>query len=234
MKHSIRLLAAAGVSLLAVATASAADLPSRRMAPVAAPVAFVPAFSWTGFYVGLQGGYQWASTGGSYNTVPAGVPVAYSYDPKGWLFGGHLGYNYQINQVVFGLEGDVEWSNVKRSHIAAAGIYHQTQIDWQASLRARLGLAVDRALIYVTGGLAYADMNYSQGNLGLAPNIAYSKSKFGYTVGAGVEYAFTNNITGRVEYRYTDFGRVSAANAAWTDSAKTDAHAVRVGASYKF
>ncbi|MGL4322959.1 MAG: outer membrane protein [Beijerinckiaceae bacterium] len=237
MKSSLRLLAAAGVSLLAVATASAADLPSRKFAPVA-PVAYAPAFSWTGFYAGLQGGYQWGSTSGAWNTIPPGAATPYSYDPTGWMIGGHLGYNYQINQIVVGLEGDVEWADLKATRASAVPLfYHTTSIDWQASLRARLGVAVDRALIYVTGGLAYADVGYSLGGaVGTPPVLSYSKDKWGWTAGAGVEYAFTNNITGRVEYRYTDFGSVSGvsiANAV-TDSAKLNSHAVRVGLSYKF
>lgn len=242
MKNSIRLLAAAGVSLLAVATASAADLPSRRYAPAAAPVAFVPAFTWTGFYVGLQGGYQWATTKGSYNTIPAGVATNYSYDPSGWMIGGHVGYNYQINQFVFGVEGDVEWADLKatrRSVVPAT--FNRTNVDWQASLRARAGVAFDRALIYATAGVAYAEVNYSfgttVGGVPVAPALlSYSKDKWGWTVGAGVEYAFTNNLTGRVEYRYTDFGRVTGVSAinAVTDSAKLNAHAVRAGISYKF
>ena len=244
MKNSVRLLAAASVSLLAVATASAADLPSRRMAPVAAPVAFVPAFTWTGFYVGLQGGYQWATTKGTSTTVPvtAGYPYNYSYDSNGWMFGGHVGYNYQINQFVIGVEGDIEWADVNSTRLnAATATFNRTNIDWQASLRARVGVAFDRALIYATAGAAYANVNYAFGNtiagVPVAPAVlSYGRDKWGWTVGAGVEYAFTNNLTGRIEYRYTDYGRINAVTvpAAVVDNSKLTVHAVRAGISYKF
>ncbi|MGL4811440.1 MAG: outer membrane protein, partial [Beijerinckiaceae bacterium] len=163
------------------------------------------------------------------------------YDSDGWMIGGHIGYNYQINQFVVGLEGDIEWSDSKKTalYTAPIGWYHRTSMEWQASLRARFGIAFDRTLLYVTGGLAYADINHqfgtTLGGVPVAPALlSYGKDKWGWTVGAGVEHAFTNNFTARLEYRYTDFGRISAASATFADSAKVNSHAIRAGISYKF
>ena len=228
----------ASAALAALTSASmAADLPSRKMAPVA-PV-YVPAFTWTGFYVGLQGGYAWGRSTGTISTA-TGIPVAtYSYNPKGGVFGGHIGYNYQISpNFVAGLEGDVEWSGLKQSITnPVVGLTHRTAIDWQGSIRGRLGVAFDRALIYATGGVAFADVKHSvstfPGGVGL---VSGSSTRIGWTLGGGVEYAVTNNVTIRGEYRYTDFGRKSVANLVTNtaDRNKLTTHTVRAGVSYKF
>ncbi|MGL4325588.1 MAG: outer membrane protein [Beijerinckiaceae bacterium] len=217
-----------------IGAASAADLPSRKVAPVA----FVPAFSWTGFYVGLQGGYQWGRTTGTLANAAGLLPDPAAYNPNGMMVGAHVGYNYQINQIVVGLEGDLEWSDLSGRGISVSlARYHTTNVDWQASIRARLGIAIDRALIYVTGGVAFADVNHTIGfTPAVLPYHSYGSMRTGWTAGAGLEYAFTNNWTGRVEYRYADYGKTSATSIAnnSNDRSHLTTHAVRVGVSYKF
>lgn len=224
----------ASAALVAFSSASfAADLPSRKGAPVA-PVVYVPAFSWTGFYVGLQGGYQWGRSAGT--LTDAVGPLGYGYNPKGGVFGAHVGYNYQFGGgFVAGLEGDVEWSGMKASSLSATGAYyHRTDIDWQGSVRGRLGFAFDRALIYGTGGVAFANLKRSAGIPGGAQLLSYSETRAGWTLGAGLEYALTNNITMRGEYRYADYGRSGGSNAVIADRGKVTTHTVRAGVSYKF
>lgn len=230
------LLASAAVAALST-TAFAADLPSRKGPPVA-PV-YVPAFTWTGFYVGIQGGYGWGRSSGTIS-APIGVPVlAYGYDAKGGVIGGHVGYNYQFTQnLVAGIEGDLEWVGVKDSVTnAALGLTHRTKLDWQGSVRGRLGVAFDRVMVYATGGVAFADIKRNlytfPGGVNLLSN---SDTRAGWTIGGGIEYAVTNNVTMRGEYRYTDYGRNTASDAGLgiADNSKYHSHTIRAGLSYKF
>lgn len=236
------------VALIAtVAAASAADLPRRTApAPVYAPP--IMAFSWTGFYVGAQIGYAFGDVNGRLTDAVGGNANAYSYSPDGFIGGLHAGFNWQFGSIVTGLEGDVEYSGLSgRNGVFGVGaavvgpnggapFYHTTDINWQASLRARLGVAFDRALIYVTGGAAFADTDHTIGSVGFPAFHTYSDTRWGWTLGGGLEYAFTNNWTARAEYRYTDFGRVSNLNAVQNsrDSNDLTTHTIRLGVSYKF
>lgn len=172
----------AGVSAIAFASSAfAADLPSRKseaMAPVAAPM-----FTWTGGYVGANGGYAWGSStmravlGGSWIGDPdnAGVTAAgyRKLQPASAIFGVQGGYNYQMNSLVVGVEADASYLGLKSSYAtgvlnAAApvtGTYSgagSVSSNWLLSLRPRIGVAVDNVLIYATGGLAIADDRFSQ------------------------------------------------------------------------
>ena len=230
------LLGTAAVVALTV-TASAADLPSRK-APVAyAPVAM--AYSCTGFYVGGRIGYAWAETRGRvYN--PGGVFVgADTVKAQGLLGGVHAGYNMQSGSIVYGLEADLEAANVRGSKTLINGDFVKTRLGTQGSLRGRLGYAIDRTLLYVTGGLAIADIQNTYLLGGRVPAIdSISKTRFGWTLGAGIEYAIANNWTARAEYRYTDFGTKSdtlvMTYPGFTSKNHVTDHAVRLGVSYKF
>lgn len=211
------------------ATAADAIIPTEE-----APL--VSSFSWTGFYVGVQGGYGFGSAD---HTFDNGAPSDDS-DPDGFLGGVHVGYNYQMDQFVFGAEADVEYSDIEGSFENLTGITSQgaTEINWQGSIRARLGVAMDRTLIYATGGVAFADVDYSGGPAGGPVCCGYSETRTGWTIGGGAEHAFTDKLTARIEYRFTDFGEADdALNPAFPDvdmATDLDIHAVRVGLSYKF
>lgn len=224
------LLAATSIA----SAAAAADLPSRKYAP--APVAFVPAFSWTGFYAGVQAGYGWGKA-----PAPWGAPATTAIFPnfqsdfnqKGGFAGGHIGYNYQINQFVIGLEGDVNASWLNGNDGGSGGHINGLKHKWNASIRARAGYAFDRALLYVTGGWAYLDATATR----LTPPNEYVSTTFsGWTVGAGLEYAITNNWTVRGEYRYTDYGKSVARFTAsgYAERINPRVHTVQLGVSYKF
>jgi len=221
---------ASAMLVAASASAFAADLPSRRPPPVYAPV---PIFTWTGFYVGGDIGYTW---GTDTHTLPSGA--VYQATPQGEIGGLHVGYNYQINQFVVGLEGDVDGANFRNSAASPAGAVNSTRLPVEGSIRGRLGYAWDRALFFATGGAGFADIQHNYTNpLGVSdPGNTYSSTRVGWTVGGGVEYALSNNWSVRGEYRYADFGRQTDTILLGTVPVVNHVieHRVTVGFSYKF
>lgn len=233
----------AGAAIAALATgAQAADLGSAR-APIAAVVA-APVFNWSGVFIGAQIGYGWGNTavsafnGVTYNPLNSG-----SYNINGVTGGVHLGYNWQINNIVLGLVTDIEAAGIRGSATAPLGnMDYRTRLNWQGSTRARLGVAVDRVHLYATGGLAYAGIDYQAFNAAAPVGVGSNSTRLGWTLGVGAEYAITPNWVASLEYRYTDFGRRNV-NYAFPGSAvtnidsaqfKTTTHTVRVGVSYLF
>jgi outer membrane immunogenic protein len=162
----------------------------------------------------------------------------------------HAGYNWQMGSFVLGVEGDVEFSTYEgdadfRYITGPEETFEGTlkmESDWQASLRLRAGFAMDRLLIYATGGVAFADAELtSEGRFyddGFPDSPRFSDSDdqtmIGWTAGLGLEYAFTDNLTARVEGRYTDFGSEDFDIDGDEIDAGFDQWAVRVGVSYKF
>lgn len=217
-----------GLLVAAMATPSfAADLPRPSYK---APIYSVPAFSWTGFYVGLNAGYGWGTSDWSSSATSG------STKPKGALAGGTLGYNLQTGAWVWGLEGDIDYSWMKGSDSSGTGRCSgagcETKNTWLATARGRLGYAGwDRWLPYVTGGAAL-------GNIKMSPNTgtSESKTKFGWTLGGGVEYALMSNWTTKIEYLYTDLGKAtcSAAACGIDTDVKYKASVVRLGLNYRF
>ncbi len=234
------LLAAAAASLACGSTASAADMAVKapRIAP---PIA---AFSWTGCYIGGDVGHAWARDRDDETVTATGAPSGFSpagaANLNGWKLGGYLGCNYQISQFVIGVEGDGEWANMKGSAIfsnAGADFYDAT-IKRQASARGRIGYAFDRVLVYATGGAAFAHINEHDVDFtGSGLSNDNSTTRTGWTAGAGVDYAFTNNWIGRVEYRHADFGKFSynpTVFVGFTENHRITENAVRFGLAYKF
>ena len=192
---SLYIGAAALVFATAATTVRAADL-----APVEAPVAPVitevsGVYDWNGFYVGAMTGYGWTDA----DMDDAGVTASPGLD--GWALGGYTGYNYQMGSWVMGLEGDVkyDWNS---DNFDLGGIPMELETNWGGSLRARVGYAFDRTLVYGTGGYAFTNAELRDRETGDSDKKTFN----GWTIGAGVEQAFTENLIGRVEYRYTDYG----------------------------
>ena len=205
------------VALLGLATgALAADLPSRRApAPV---IAAVPLFTWTGFYVGVNAGYGWNAN----DSITVGG-VRFDLDDEGGFVGGaQAGYNYQIGSFVVGLEGDIQYADFggdDRFDFDGDGILDDdfNTSDWFGTVRARAGVAFDRALIYATGGFAFAD------------------NATGWTVGGGLEYAFTNNLSAKIEGLYVNLEDEDFQFAGTTFSTgETDFGVVRAGLNFRF
>ena len=210
----ILMLGASAVALMVgVGGASAADI--YTPAPVAEVVYNpAPAFSWTGGYMGGLLGYEWGN---------ANVKKGQDLSPEGWMGGLFAGYNFQTTGMfVAGVEGDFTLSGATDS---GGGV--RVENNWNSTLRARAGIAIDRFLIYGTGGLAVSSMEVKSGGRNDAATHA------GWTVGAGIEAAFTNNIIGRLEYRYTDLGENNFATKPRTN-VDFNSSQVMVGVGYKF
>jgi outer membrane immunogenic protein len=232
---------------LALVTASAADLGNPAPAPVYAKAPpIIEPFSWTGFYLGGDVGGAWAKSDGTLTNADGFFPVPYSLNPSGVIGGGFLGFNYQINQLVLGVEGDWQADDLSSTSGPLApdiGPYSiSTKLDSYGSARARLGYAVDHWLFFGTGGAAFGSWSTSYALTGSAPFVTNSTGiRAGWTAGGGVEYAFTRNWLGRVEYRHTDLGTTSFVagsdtvppNAAETGN-KVTVDDVRAGVAYKF
>ncbi|MGV0911785.1 outer membrane protein [Martelella sp. FOR1707] len=191
------LLASAALVAMSAAAEAADVVMTPAAEPYVAPQVIPQSFSWTGFYLGGTGGYDWATANLHYNGAQIG-----SDDFDGGKLGGFAGYNYQFdNNVVVGVEGELDYNWNEQDYNVGAPFSVKAGSDWEGSVRARLGYAFDKALIYATGGWAIAN-GYIDGN-GLDQDQAFN----GWTVGAGLDYALSNNVFAGLEYRYTDFGK---------------------------
>ncbi len=223
----IRKFLVPAAALVAAAPVLAADLASPPVYPPA-----VPLFTWTGLYLGGQIGYAWVTD--TLTVSPFGFGT--NFTPNGVVGGAHVGYNLQVSQFVVGLEGDVEGTGISRS-FSPGGVLYDTSIPVQGSIRGRLGVAFDRALLYATGGAAFASFDTSVTAFRGVDQT--STARTGWTVGGGIEYAVTGNWSIRAEYRFADFGRFSVATpitfgfGSFVNHHETE-NAVRAGFSYKF
>ncbi len=228
-------LASASIAALMLASgAQAADL---RTPPVyKAPPAALPAWTWTGFYIG-------GTVGGvfSHNSVsndPAAIqilPSLINMNGSGVIGGLEAGYNWQISQVVLGIEGDISWSSLRGS-AGVPGATLTSSLNSLGTIRGRLGWAFDRVLVYGTGGVAFA--NLKDQLVDIFPfTAAPSSGLTGWTAGAGVEYALTDHWTAKAEYLHVGFAQRSASVtplATYTFDYKDKLDIGRVGINYKF
>jgi len=222
-----------GIASLVTTSALAADLPARVYTK--APVFVEPVYNWTGFYVGGNIGYSWGrSSDTSTLTNGAGTVLFSSADKSnldGVVGGGQIGYNWQMQNWVWGLEADIQGTDEKgtRNFICPTGVCTPAgglralvipgpavlvalsqKIDWFGTVRARGGVLVaPKVLLYATGGLAYGEVNSSE-TIGLAgTGFSANNTNVGWTVGAGVEGVIGGNWTAKLEYLYVDLGRMS-------------------------
>ena len=238
--------ALASVLILSAGAAAAADLRSAKYLPDAPAL---PSFyNWTGFYVGAQAGYSLGSDTTRELLTAGRTPlgVQFNYHPESVVGGVHAGFNYQMGSIVLGVEGDVEYMNARggfqdpsrvRSPFDPGGLVRAQQ-DWQASVRARIGYAFDRVMVYGTAGAAFTELDYSYFNPLAGFGESGSFSKTGWTVGGGVNYALTNNLILGVDYRYTDYGKfdyvAKSAFLGLTAEQSPTMHTVRASLAYKF
>jgi outer membrane immunogenic protein len=204
--------------------AQSADLGVAR-GPVAAAIV-APVFGWSGFYLGLNAGVGFANT--NWAALTGGILPG---SAAGFVGGAQIGYNYQINNFVLGAEADFGYIGVSRS-ATAFGSTATWRTRWDGSVRARAGVAVDRALLYVTGGVAFADFGFAQ----TIPAVSLSQTRVGWTLGAGVEYAVTPNWTVRGEYLYANYGSKSfiAPGLGASPPVSLQEHKFRLGVNYLF
>ena len=223
------LLAVAGLAAVAATSALAADLPrGRPLPPPRAPV-YVPFFTWNGFYVGINAGYGF---GHSAWTDTVTLDSTGNFKVKGALVGGTVGYNLQMGSFVFGLEGDFDWSNIKGSVTTNCPSTCETSNNWLGTARGRIGYAFDRFMPYLTAGAAIGNI---KGTVGAVNH--FSAARVGWTGGVGVEYAFIDNWSVKLEYLYVDLGKATcAATCSGTDpfSVSFTTSVARAGVNYKF
>jgi outer membrane immunogenic protein len=233
-----------------VGSAYAADLPSRK-APPMAYVPPVPIFTWTGFYVGVNaGGAFRANNNNNNNAFFPGAPFAFANNGNGnnarFIGGGQAGVNWQINQFVLGVEGDgqvlVGNNNNNGNNFFGFG-NNGNNTRFLGTVRGRGGIAFDRLLVYGTGGVAFGTgptiNNFNPFLVGAGPFFTNANNgnnwRVGYAVGAGVEYAFLNNWSVKVEYLYTDLGRTNNNNFFLANNNLRERnHIIRAGLNYHF
>ena len=212
------LLTTVGLVALGVAPALAADLPARAYtkAPAVAPL---PA--WTGFYIGAMGGW--------------GKENADNGAMSGGFAGGTLGYNWQTGPVVFGVEADAAWADIKASAGIPGFVTASDKIQDMGTVRGRIGYAFDQVLVYGTGGYAWADTKLGLNVLG----VSFSDSKVlsGWTAGAGIEAMFAPHWSVKGEYLYRSFsGQTFFSNvlAGGVSTGTLNVNSFQVGVNYHF
>jgi outer membrane immunogenic protein len=227
-------------ALLALSsTGLAADLPLR--APDMANAA--PATDWRGFYLGgIAGVGLFASEFTDFGEVI--TPKTITNKATTLNVGGTAGYNWQLRSAVFGLEADGSWTNYKQTTVGAPFTAIQSKTSWYSTVRIRAGWAADNILVYVTGGVAFADFKNSA-QFTFAPNMCGqsggawscpSGTSTGLAVGAGIEAMLAQNWSAKVEYLYlnmpsvTTTDIVTGAGYSWNNSAQI----LRAGANYHF
>jgi outer membrane immunogenic protein len=215
----------------------ATDMPVKALPPVA------PGVNWTGFYVGGHVGYGWGNKDFSLPDIAGqkfgdcqgshqecfdfrklGSP-ALSHKLAGLLGGVQAGFNLQSGAFVYGVEGQLSWTNMKEDSLSKLGQFRyvncwydvtkeidlkaHTEVNWVATLAGRVGYAIDRVLIYAKGGVAFADQDYNwivtKGSKDLA-TAKFSDTRTGWMVGGGAEWALWHNWSAKLEYNYMDFG----------------------------
>jgi outer membrane immunogenic protein len=217
----------AALGLLAISFASqAADIPRPVYRGEIRPME-LPYYNWSGFYLGINGGYAWGTSG--WTVAPVNVLDA---KPTGWLVGLTAGYNLQFGSVVVGIEADYDWADIKSSDTCAAVFVCGTKSSYLATVRGRLGYAFDRFLPYVSGGAAVGDIRAD------IPLVALSSRshQVGWTVGGGLEYGFAGNWSAKLEYLYVDLGSFDSGFVAPLAAANIDFkdNIVRAGLNYRF
>jgi outer membrane immunogenic protein len=230
-----RMLFAGALSLFAATPAAwAADLP---VAPPQAPAAYVPVvtpvYNWTGVYIGINGGYAFGNS--NWNSVAAFVPGTGDFNVTGGLVGGTVGINFQSGSVVYGVEGDGDWTNIQgsTSNGGCVGGTCQTSNDWLTTFRGRIGYAFDRVLVYGTAGGAAGDVKATLTVAGFPP-ASTDSTEFGWTAGGGIEVALTENITAKGEYLFVDLSNGALNGPGVSVPVQFDASIVRAGLNFKF
>jgi outer membrane immunogenic protein len=228
-----------------VPPALGADLPYAKAPTIAAPV-----YDWTGVYVGVFGGGGYGNHNVNNATGQVGPNIDYTanYSSTGGVAGGEIGYDWQTGNYIVGIAGDVFWSGIRgndSSQFAAGAFPGVTGVDadnlrWGGTLRARGGFTIDRWLMFFTGGYAFGDIQHT--NTDATTNLVdkFTVHANGLTAGAGFEYAITNNVIGKFEYRYYNFngynrpGNPLTPNGQLSYTTESTYSVVTIGLDFKF
>jgi outer membrane immunogenic protein len=248
----LRILGTAIAFVLAVSNARAADMAVPAPAVPVVPI-YSPIYNWGGIYVGINGGGAFGSSTWTDSNNPVGNSG--SFNVNGGLVGGTIGANFQAESWVFGIEGDLDWQSLKGTSSSAfctgvaaipktppavttpAGRNCETQSNWLGTIRGRVGYAWNYLLLYGTAGGAWANMKTTVIS-------GQSSNAFGWTAGVGLEYAFADYWTAKIEYLFADFSDISCTGGACgfnlpsklsaNDSVSFSENVIRVGVNYKF
>lgn len=243
-------------SAVAIATgAYAADAVVYEQPPE--PVIIEPGFTWTGLYIGANVGYSWGDFDQSFDADTFLGPLSFDFgaDADGIIGGAQIGYNWQLDRFVFGIEADLQAADLDATGTQSFNLFPigldtqvSTSLDWFATTRLRAGFVPsERLLVYGTGGFAFGRTT-STASYTVRPfvgpsfgdSVSESTTRTGWTAGGGAEYAFTDNWTFKTEYLYTDLGGQDFANFSEPNvfdaalSSDVKFHTVRVGVNYKF
>jgi len=222
---ALSLLSAVG---LAASGALAADLPSRATphAPWTPPTASPLAYNWSGFYAGMHAGYAW-------NSFRRGAGGLIG-NPSGFTAGGQIGFNHQMDSFVVGLEGDLSWNSGVGKRAFPGPVTTEGKVNWAGSIRARAGFAADRALVYATGGYAFGNVKAAVFDTTIPQVFSSSTTRHGWTAGGGIEYAFTDKVSARAEYLYSNLGSKTIFAAPYTTRSGVTRSVLRAGVNYHF
>jgi outer membrane immunogenic protein len=232
--------------------ASAADMPMKApvyQAPVAAPV-----YDWTGLYIGGHAGYGWAIDKHTAVTANPTFPAGFAFNTaniEGGIWGGQIGFNYQINRWVLGIEGEYSWTDITGETttfsplVAGVRTVSYSKIDWFATVTGRIGYTWNNWLGYVKGGAAWSqatggsDLSDATGTI-ITGHPVGTQRRDGWTAGVGLEYGFLNNWSAKIEYDYLDFGTAATTKTdkvfglVETRNHNDTAHLVKLGLNYRF
>jgi outer membrane immunogenic protein len=232
------ILRALACSALSASPVLAADM---RMPVKAPPPVVVPAFNWTGFYIGAHVGGAWSDkdwplteSNAVFQVFP-GFPFFGSHNVSGVIAGGQIGYNWQApgSSWVLGVEAQASWSGADGDHSIDVFRF-ATEVEWLGTVAARLGYAFDRVLVYAKGGFAFAHDKHTLGSL------VTDQTRTGWMVGGGFEMAFGQNWSAKIEYNYMDLGKKdvtftdTADDVFLTFNVDQQMHVVKLGINYRF
>jgi outer membrane immunogenic protein len=204
--------------------ASAADFPQQQPY-VRAPQAVSPAYDWTGFYVGVMGGYGFA------NDATVGNIAITNANLNGGFAGGTVGANWQIGQLVVGVETEAAWSDINVSSTVGL-VTLMDKVQSFGSVTARAGFAANNILFYGKGGYGWMDNQISASALGLT--LAESHFHSGWTAGGGVEFAFAGPWSMKVEYMYAQYFKETYLASLGGVSLAANVNTVKAGINYRF
>jgi outer membrane immunogenic protein len=211
-------------TLMTAQGAAAADLSLAPLYKASPPPVAVAPYDWSGFYLGINGGGGWG------HSHWGGTGTGFGVD--GGQVGGTAGYNRQIGNFVFGVEGDIDWSGLNGTGTSAgcpAGC--STSDSWLSTVRGRVGYAFDRVMPYATGGLAVGDIRAAM------PGFSSGTStNAGWTLGGGLEVALPGNWSAKAEYLRVDLGgfNCSGCTPAPSGNVSLQENVFRAGLNYRF
>jgi outer membrane immunogenic protein len=218
-------LAVAAASVMFAGAASAADMAARPYTKAPPPV-IAPPCVWCGFYIGVNAGGTWDRNDATYTQFPSLATASTRLDTSGFIGGGQVGYNWQWNNFVLGIEGDAAWrdrtASARLLPFAPGNVDDVVNVSnrqgWLATIRPRAGVAFNNALFYVTGGVAFGEVSHSYQELRLSTGqnrlFTDTDTRTGWTAGVGAEYKFVPNWSIGVEYLHVDLGSTTIASPA--------------------